>query len=176
MLIPALMTVAGLIVLFVIVVSLRPNTFHVTRSITMAAPAARPYELVNDFHRWGAWSPWAKLDPGMKQTYEGASSGTGAIHSWNGGGNVGEGRQTILESRMNELIRIKLEFFRPFKGTNAVEFTFQPQGSQAVVTWSMSGNYNFFTKAFGLFMDMDKMIGGNFEKGLIDMKSLAESA
>jgi hypothetical protein len=130
---------------------------------------------VNDFHNWNAWSPWAKIDPAMKQTYEGAPAGTGAIYSWNGDNKVGEGRMTLKESRPNELIRIKLEFMRPFKAINDAEFAFKPDGNQTMVTWSMSGRKNFMFKAFGLFMSMDKMVGGDFEKGLASMKSIVET-
>src|SRR5262249_32938667 len=133
------------------------------------------FAQVNDLHKWEGWSPWAKLDPTMKQTYEGQPAGTGAIYSWNGNRNVGEGRMTITESRPDDLVGIKLEFMRPFAGTNDVEFTFKPDGKQTVVTWSMAGNKNFITKAFGLVMSMDKMVGGMFEQGLGQLKTIAES-
>ncbi|MEK6261776.1 MAG: SRPBCC family protein [Planctomycetota bacterium] len=175
MLIPTLITVAAFVVVFLIVVLLRPNTFQVSRSLKMAAPASKTFEQVNDLHRMNVWNPWANLDPAMKQTYEGAEAGAGAIYSWDGNSNVGAGRQTIVESRPNDLVRIKLEFFRPFKGTNDVEFTFQPEGRETLVTWAMTGQYVFITKVMGCFMSMDKMIGGSFEKGLADMKSIVEA-
>ena len=121
-------------------------------------------------------SPWAKLDPSMKKTHEGAPAGTGAIYSWSGNDQVGEGRMTLTESRPSELIRIKLEFMKPFAATNTTEFTFKPEGNQTMVTWSMFGMNNFIAKAFGLFMNMDKMVGGDFEKGLASMKSVVETA
>ncbi|MBS0203832.1 MAG: SRPBCC family protein [Planctomycetes bacterium] len=176
MLIPILVTLAILVALFVVVVSIRPNTFQVIRSATMTTPPDKPFALVNDFHNWEKWSPWAKLDPTMKQTYEGPASGVGASYGWNGNNNVGEGKQTILESQPAQRIKIQLEFFRPFRGTNEVEFTFQPQGTQTVVTWTMQGTYNFITKAMGLFLSMDQMIGGNFEQGLAAMKAEVEAA
>jgi hypothetical protein len=110
----------------------------------------------------------------MKQAYEGAAAGTGAVYTWVGNKEVGEGRMTITESRPNDLIRIKLEFFKPFAATNTAEFTFKPEGNQTAVTWSMTGDNNFIAKAVHLFMNMDKMIGGQFEKGLASMKSLVE--
>ena len=112
----------------------------------------------------------------MKQTYEGAPAGTGAVYSWTGNKEVGEGRMTLTESRTNELIRIKLEFLKPFAAVNTTEFTFTPEGNQTTVEWSMTGSNNFMAKAFGLFMNMDKMIGGDFEKGLAQLKSVAEAA
>ena len=141
----------------------------------MSAPAPLVFAEVNDFHRWQAWSPWEGIDPALKRTYEGAPAGTGAIYSWVGNNKVGEGRMTLKESRPSDLIRIKLEFLRPFKATNTAEFTFKPEGNQTLVTWSMSGVKNFMFKAFGLLMNMDKMVGRDFEKGLAQMKSVVEA-
>ena len=171
-----LIAVVLIVVVFVIVVATRPADFRVTRSVTIGAPAAVVFAQVNDFHKWDAWSPWAKLDPVMKQTHEGAPAGTGAIYSWVGNSDVGEGRMTITESRPNEMIGIKLEFLKPFAAVNTTEFSFKPEGNQTVVTWSMTGTNNFMAKAFGLFMNMDKMVGGDFEKGLAQMKSVTEAA
>ena len=122
--------VAVIIVLFAIIVALQPSDFRVTRSAIMSAPAPAVFAQVNDFHKWEAWNPWGKIDPAMKQTYEGAPTGTGAIYTWIGNKEVGEGRMTITESRPNDLIRIKLEFFKPFAATNTAEFTFKPEGNQ----------------------------------------------
>ena len=121
------------------------------------------------------WSPWLKFDPNVKITHEGPPAGNGAIESWEGNKNVGAGRMTVVESRPNELVRLKLEFFRPFAATNMAEFTFQPQSNGTNVTWAMTGQKNFMTKAMDLVMNMDKMIGGNFDKGLADLKTIAES-
>ena len=170
-----LIAVAIVILGFVIVVAMQPSEFRIARIATMAAAPADVFAQVNDFHKWEAWSPWAKLDPNMKQTDEGAPAGVGVIHSWNGNNKVGEGRMTIMESRPNDLIRIKLEFMRPFRATNTAEFTFEPQGNQTVVTWAMTGRNNFMFKAFGMFMNMDKLLGNDFEKGLASMKSVVEA-
>ncbi len=131
---------------------------------------------MNDFHNWEAWSPWAKLDPAAKATFEGPSTGTGAIFKWAGNKEVGEGSMTITESRPSDLIRIKLEFLRPFEATNSAEFTFKPEGNRTGVTWSMEGKNNFIAKAVCLFMNMDKMVGGQFEQGLAQMKAVVEAA
>jgi uncharacterized protein YndB with AHSA1/START domain len=154
---------------------MQPSDFRIARSATISAPAADVFAQVNDFHKWDAWSPWAKIDPTMKQIYDGAPSGTGAIYTWVGDKKVGEGTMTLTESRPNDVVSIKLEFRKPFKATNTAEFTFKPEGDQTVVTWSMSGRNNFMFKAFGLFMNMDKMLGGEFEKGLASMKSVVEA-
>jgi hypothetical protein len=170
-----LLGVAVLIVLFLILVAMQRGDFRVVRSASIAALPADVFAQVNDLHKWEAWSPWAKLDPAMKQTYDGQPAGTGAIYAWNGNNQVGEGRMTITESRPSDLVRIKLEFMRPFAAINDVEFTFQPEGSQTVVTWNMAGTKNFIVKAFGLFMSMDKMVGGMFEQGLAQMKAVVEA-
>jgi len=176
MIMKILIAIAVIVIVFVVVVALQPSEFRVARTATISAPPPAVFAQVNDFHNWEAWSPWAKLDPEMKQAYEGAPAGTGAIYTWAGNDQVGEGRMTLTESRPSDLIRIKLEFLKPFATTSIAEFTFKPEGNQTVVTWSMAGKNNFMAKAFHLFMNMDKMIGGQFDKGLAQMKSVAESA
>ncbi len=171
-----LIGIAAIVAVFIVVVALQPAEFRVTRSATVSAPPPAVFAQVNDFHKWEAWSPWAKLDPAMKQTYEGAPAGTGAVYTWAGNSKVGEGRMTITESRPSDLVRIRLEFFKPFASTADTEFTFRPQGDQTAVTWSMSGKNNFIAKAFCLFMNMDKMVGGDFAKGLAQLKSIVEAA
>jgi uncharacterized protein YndB with AHSA1/START domain len=171
-----LLILAVLLVVLLVSVVLQPADFRIARSTTIAAPSATVFAHVNDFHRWEAWSPWAKLDPAMKTTYKGAPAGTGAIYAWAGNGKVGEGRMTLTESRPPELIRIKLEFFKPFAGTNTAEFTFKAGGGGTGIEWTMRGRRNFIMKAMGLVMNMDKMIGGDFEKGLANLKALAETA
>jgi hypothetical protein len=171
-----LISFAALVVVLVVVVALQPSEFRIVRSASVSAPAPTVFAQVNDFHKWEAWSPWAKLDPAAKATFEGPSAGIGAIFRWAGNKEVGEGSMTITESRPSDLIRIKLEFLKPFAATNRAEFTFKPQGDQTVVTWSMEGKNNFMAKAFCLFMNMDKMVGSQFEKGLANMKALAEAA
>jgi Polyketide cyclase / dehydrase and lipid transport len=159
-----------------VIVALQPSHYRVERSTTISAPAATVFAQVNDFHKWEAWSPWAKLDPAMRQAFEGASAGTGAVYTWSGNSEVGEGRMTITDSHPTDSIKIKLEFVKPFAATNATDFTFTPQANQTNVKWTMSGDNNFVGKAFGLFMNMDKMVGTDFEKGLAQLKAVAETA
>jgi hypothetical protein len=175
MLINILIGFVVLVVLFVVVVSLRPSEFRVARSASMGAPPDVVFPHVNNLHNWEAWSPWAKLDPAAKTTYEGPSSGVGAVFGWSGNNKIGEGRMTILESRPNDLVRFRLEFFRPFKGTNTAEFTFEPKGSQTLVTWTMFGPNSFMGKAVGLFIDCEKMCGNQFEQGLAQLNSVSGS-
>ena len=174
MLTKVLIALAVIVIVFVVVVAMRPSEYRVARTITISAPAPVVFAQVSDFHKWNAWNPWAKMDPAMKQTYEGAPAGTGAVYTWTGNRQVGEGRMTLTESRPPDLIRINLEFLKPFAATSTAEFTFRPEGQRTAVTWSMVGNLNFVAKVIHLFVGMDRMIGANFEKGLADMKSVAE--
>ena len=180
MLIKILIGVAAALVLVVGVlaalVAMQPAEFRIERSATIAAPAPAVFAQVNDFHNWEAWSPWAKLDPAARNSFEGAPAGKGAAFSWTGNSKVGEGRMTITESRPGELVRIKLEFLKPFEATNTAEFTFKPEGERTAVTWSMYGHNNFIGRAVCLFVNMDKALGGEFEKGLASMKSVAEAS
>ena len=171
-----LIALAAIVVVFVAVVAMQPSDFRIARTATMSAPAPAVFAQVNDFHNWEAWSPWAKLDPAAKNSFEGPPAGTGAIFRWAGNNQVGEGGMTITESRPNELIRFNLEFLKPMAGTSTAEFTFKPEGDQTAVTWSMSGKNNFIAKAICLFMNMDTMVGGKFEEGLAAMKSIVEAA
>ena len=157
-------------------IATRPAEFRVTRAASIAAPAPAVFAQVNELKKWEAWSPWAKKDPQMKQTYEGPPAGTGAFTSWVGNKDVGEGRMTIVESRPNELIGFKLEFLKPFVATNSAEFSFREEGGRTAVTWSMRGQNNFIGKAMGVVFDFDRMIGADFEAGLAGLKTLVEEA
>ena len=170
-----LIGVAGAIAVFLLVVATRPATFHVERSITIGAPPANAFAQVNDFHSWSAWSPWEKMDPQMKRTFSGPAAGTGATYAWVGNDDVGDGRMTIEQSDSPSLVSIKLEFIKPFAATNTATFSFAPSPEGTKVTWAMDGNNNFMAKGFQLFMNMDKMVGADFERGLAGLKKAAES-
>jgi hypothetical protein len=170
-----LAAVAAVIVVFLIVVALQPSDFRIERSATMRAPAPAAFAQVNDFQNWQAWSPWEKVDPALKRQYDGPKAGTGAVYAWQGNKDVGEGRMTIMESRPAEVVRIRLEFFKPFAATNTAEFSFKPAGADTTaVTWSMAGQNTFLSKAISLFIDMDRMVGGMFDQGLTQMKAIVE--
>jgi len=158
-----------------IVIALRPATFHIERSISVAAPPEAAFAQVNDFHAWNKWSPWEKLDPAMQRTYDGPPSGVGAKYAWVGNKEVGEGRMTIEQSEPSRIV-VKLEFLKPFAATNTASFAFAPADGGSKVTWAMDGNLDFMGKAVHLFMDMEKAIGPDFEKGLTQLKSSAEAA
>jgi hypothetical protein len=172
-----LVIVAAVVVIFIVIVAMQASAFRVVRSAVMGARPARVFPEVNDLHRWQAWSPWQKIDPGMQQTYDGPPAGPGSSMSWSGNNKVGEGRMTITDSQPDQLVRLRLEFLRPFKATNTAELAFAPEpaGDATRVTWSMSGEKNFMFKAFGMVMNMDKMVGNDFEKGLAQLKAVVEA-
>jgi hypothetical protein len=175
-LVKILLGLAAVVAVLVVVIAMQPSEFRVSRSARMAAPPAAVFAQVNDFHNWQEWSPWTKVDPNAKGTFEGPTSGTGAKFYWSGNHEVGEGSMTIVESRPDELIRIRLDFAKPLAGTSDVEFTFQPEGDQTAITWSMASTNNFMAKAISLVIDCEKMTGDYFEKGLASMKSIVEKS
>ncbi len=158
-----------------VVVASRPDDFKVSRSATMAATPAAVFEQVNDFHKWDDWSPWAKMDPNAKSTFEGPTAGEGAKMSWDGNSDVGAGSMAIVESKPNDHVRIKLDFIKPMEGTCDVLMQIEPAGDQTKLTWNMAGKNNFIAKAISLFMNCDKMVGDQFEKGLANMKAIVEA-
>ncbi len=153
-------------------VAMQPPQYRVERSALMAASPAAVFDHVNDLKKWEAWSPWAKKDPNAKATFEGPSAGKDAVMGWSGNDDVGEGKMTIVESKPAEAIRIKLDFVKPFEGTSDVNFAFKPEGDKTKVTWSISGQQGFMERAACLLMglNMDAMIGGDYEKGLENLK------
>jgi hypothetical protein len=175
MLIRILLAAGALLAVLIIVVAMQPADFRVMRSATVDAPPPSVFAQVNDLRSWEAWSPWAKLDPNARTTYNGPRAGLGAGSAWSGNNQVGAGRMEIIESRPNELVRLRLDFERPMKGTNIADFTFQPDGYQTRVTWAMSGQKNFLAKAFGLFVNCDKMVGDQFDKGLAQLNSMVRA-
>jgi uncharacterized protein YndB with AHSA1/START domain len=157
-----------------ILAATKPDTFSVRRAATVKAPPERIFPLINDFHQWGTWSPYEHKDPAMKRTYSGADSGKGAVYAWDGNKNVGSGRMEILEASMPSKIVIKLDFFTPFEGHNTAEFTMLPQGDVTNLTWLMHGPAPFMSKLMQVFINIDKMIGKDFEAGLANIKTISE--
>lgn len=152
----------------------KPNMIRVQRMIDIQAPADRIFPLISDFHDWAKWSPYETKDPAMKRTHSGAGSGRGAVYAWDGNKNVGSGRMEILEASAPSRIVIKLDFFTPFEGHNTAEFTMLPQGDATRVSWVMVGPAPFMSKLIQVFINLDNMIGRDFEVGLANLKTLTE--
>lgn len=171
-----LLVVVVLLAVLAGVVAMQPPEYQLTRSAAINAPSNVVFDQINDFRKWEAWSPWGKLDPNMKTTYAGPASGVGATYSWIGNDDVGEGVMRIVESRPGEYVRIRLEFISPFPSVADNEFTLKPEGGGTGVTWRMSGQNGFIGKAMCLVQSMDKLIGPDFEKGLAQLKTVAERA
>jgi hypothetical protein len=168
--------VAVLVAAFVLFVSTRPARFRIERSIAISAPPERAFAHVNDFRKWVGWSPWEKMDPSMKKTFDGSPAGAGSVYSWSGNSKVGEGRMTIERSEVPLLVGLKLEFLKPWQATNATTFSFVPAEGGTKVTWAMEGeNRTFGAKAFAVVMNVDKLVGRDFERGLASLKTISES-
>lgn len=159
-----------------VVVAMQSEDLSITRSASFNAPPEKVFEQINDFHKWEAWSPWAKMDPNMKLTYSGPQSGVGAAYAWAGNDEVGEGKMTIVESKPSQSIKIDLEFIKPFASKNPTDFVIKQNGEKSDLTWTMNTKKNFVMKAMCMVVDMDKMIGADFEKGLAQMKPVVEAA
>jgi hypothetical protein len=173
----AIIVIAVLVVLAAAILGLaatKPDAFRIQRAASIKAPPERIYPHISDFHNWGAWSPWEKLDPALQRTYSGPTEGKGAIYEWEGNKQVGKGRMEITEASPPSKIVIKLDFMRPFEAHNTTEFTLDGQGDSTNVSWTMDGQQPFFFKVMSLFMSIDKMIGKEFETGLANLRGLTE--
>jgi uncharacterized protein YndB with AHSA1/START domain len=169
-----LIVLALLIAAFATFVALQPDDYRLTRQIAIAAPAAAIFPHVNDLRQWEDWSPWAKLDPNAKISFEGPLVGPGGMFHWSGNGKVGAGTMTITESKPNERIATRADFTRPFEGSSNSDFIFSQGGDQTNVIWTMSGTQNFVGKAICLVMSMERTLGPDFEKGLAQLKQVSE--
>jgi hypothetical protein len=164
-----LLGLVAVIALFLIFAATRPADFRVERSLAIAAPPLALFEQVNDHHKFNTWNPFLKVDPNVKNTYSGPTSGVGAVCSWDGNSDIGAGSSTIIESKPGELVRLRMDWKRPMEGTSTIDFTFKPAGDKTVVTWAMYGKNNFLGKVVSVFMDCDKMCGPPFEEGLANL-------
>lgn len=172
---PILLALVFIGLILIVVIAGQSNEFVVSRQITVAAPPELVFPHINQLRNWEAWNPWGSIDPNCKMAYDGPAAGVGASYSWSGNNKIGAGRNSVIESRLNELVRFQLEFQKPMAATNIAEFTFQPCGEKTLVTWTMSGKRNIPGKLFGLILNCDKMCGNQFEKGLAKIKSLVEA-
>ena len=152
----------------------KPDVFRVQRSASIQAPPEKIRALLSDFRGWEAWSPWEKLDPAMKRSYSGAEKGKGAVYAWEGNKNVGQGRMEITDVEPSR-VAMNLDFVKPFEAHNKVEFLLAPKDSATQVTWSMQGPVPYPAKIVHVFMNMDAMVGGQFETGLANLKRISEA-
>lgn len=171
-----LLGLVAVIAIICIAASFQSDDMNIMRTATSTAAPAAVFKIVNDFRQWDAWSPWSKLDPALKKTLEGPPEGVGAVYKWSGNNEVGEGSTTLVESKPNEKVGMKLAFVRPFAGTSDVQFIFAPEGGGTKITWVMQSKKPFIGKIVGLFMDCEKMCGDQFQEGLANLKKLAEAA
>ena len=169
-----LLVLVALLVVFLVVVALQPSDYRVERTTTIAASPAQVFPHVNNLHKWEAWSPWAKIDPDAKMTFEGPEAGEGAVMTWDGDDNVGAGKMTLVESDPDKAIKLKVAFTRPFEGGTNSDFSFLPKGDQTEVAWAMHGTHNFMEKAFCLVFNGLNMMSKDLDKGLAQLKSVVE--
>jgi Polyketide cyclase / dehydrase and lipid transport len=170
----ALIIVAIAIVAFFVFANSRPSTFSMVRSATLNASPEKVFAQINDFKNWANWSPWDKMDPSMQRSYTGPAAGKGAKYAWIGNKKVGEGSMEITRSVPASNMELDLNFLKPFKANNVTEFTLEPQGAATKIKWEMRGNLNLMMKTMHLFMDMDKVVGKDFEAGLSNLKAIVE--
>ena len=171
----AIVGIIGVVLIIVLILAAsKPDTFRVQRTATVKADPGKVFPCINDFHNWVAWSPFEKLDPNMQKTFSGAASGKGAVYEWKGNSKAGMGRMEILKSSIPSKVVIKLDFLKPFEGHNTSEFKMSPKGDSTEVSWEMYGPSSFMTKIMHVFINMDKMLGKDFEAGLANLKAVAE--
>jgi uncharacterized protein YndB with AHSA1/START domain len=178
-----MVTIIGLVSIVVVVAgavlvyaATKPDVFRVQRSISIKSPAGAIFPLLTDFQQWRTWSPYEKLDPGMKRSYGGASNGKWAVYEWNGNSKAGEGRMKIVDTSPPSRVSLSLDFRRPFKAHNLVDFTLEQAGGTTNVTWAMHGPSPYLAKVMQIFFDMDRMVGRDFETGLANLKDIAEKS
>ncbi len=168
-----LIVTVGLIAVVLVYASTRPDNFHVERKVNIRATPEKIFALINDFHLWNDWTPYNK-DPAMKKTFSGSPLGVGAHYAWEGNKDVGKGEITIRSSTPPQRIEFDLHMIEPFEGHNLAAFTLAPDGDNTTVTWSLDDKHKLMVKVISLFMDMDQMIGKDFEVGLARLKTVAE--
>ena len=167
--------VVSLVAALLIFAATKPDTFRVERSISIEAPSEKIFAILNDFHLSQSWSPFEKKDPAMKRTFSGAASGKGAVYEFNGNKEVGKGRLTITDTAPPSKITIALDMVEPFEAHNTVEFTLGANGDSTEVTWAMHGPQSYMMKVLSFFIDCDKMVGKDFEAGLVKLKAITQT-
>lgn len=168
------LVIVGVIVALLGYAATKPDMFYVQRSATVNAPPEKIFVYLNDFRNFSFWSPYEKLDPAMKRSYSGASNGKGAVYEWEGNKKAGKGRMEIIGAASASKVTINLDFVKPFEAHNIVDFTLQSTGDSTKVTWAMHGPNSYLAKLVHVFVDMDSMVGKDFEAGLANLKVIIE--
>ena len=173
MLIKIIFVIILIIIAILVYASTKPETFHVERSVTIKAPPEKIFPLINDFHAWNDWTPYNK-DPAMKKTYSGSNQGVGAAYAWEGNKQVGRGDITITATTPPNNIEFDLHMIEPFEGRNKAVFTLAANGDSTNVTWSLDDKHNLMLKTMTIFVNLNNVIGNDFEVGLAKLKTLVE--
>jgi uncharacterized protein YndB with AHSA1/START domain len=166
--------IAVLIAAVLVFAATKPDNFRVQRAASIKAPPEKIFAVLSDFHAWQAWSPWERMDPSMKRSFSGAEKGKGAVYAWEGNGKVGQGSMEITEATAPSRVVMDLDFVRPFAAHNKVDFSLVPRGDATQVTWTMNGPVPYMAKIVHVFVNMDRMVGGQFESGLANLKAITE--
>lgn len=164
----------GAIVTVLVLAAMKPNKFRVERSIDIAAPASKIFPYFEDLKQQRHWSPYDQKDPDMKRVYSGAEKGAGQVYEWDGNREIGAGRQEITSTTPNEKVEAKIDFYRPMQVSNRIEFLLKPATSGTKATWAIFGPMPFMSRIMSVFMSFDRMVGNEFEKGLLQLKALSE--
>jgi uncharacterized protein YndB with AHSA1/START domain len=170
--------IAAFLAFVLIFAATRPDTFQLQRTVTINAAPEEIFPFIDDFHHWPGWAPQDNEDPSMKRTYSGAALGTGAVSDWDGSGNAGKGRMSIIESTPTTKVVVKVDFVKPFAAHNINEFILEPiagPGPSTKVTWFMQGSNLYVMKVMSIFVNMDRMMGKHFQSGLNNLKQAAEN-
>ena len=169
-----ILVLALAIVVVALLAARKPDNFRMERKIIINAPAEKIFAVFNDFHESKNWSPWEPIDPNIKLTFSGAEKGVGAVYNWDGNRDVGSGRQEIISVEPGRRVTIKINFYKPFKAENTVEFTMLPKDGGTETSWAMFGPQPFMGKVVSMFMDCEKMMNDQFDKGLANVKAYVE--
>jgi effector-binding domain-containing protein len=167
-------TVAICIIALVVVSMIAPKSATVQRTVTINAPAGQVMQEVNSLEKMQNWSPWAERDPNMKITYEGSIGKVGSVSRWEGNKDVGKGEQKITNITENG-VETQLSILKPWKTEANIALLLEPEGDRTKATWSFTTNSLFPWNAMMIFMNIDDMLGKDFEYGLNKLKQLVET-
>ncbi len=170
------LVIVAMISLLLIYAGLKSPDYTVMRQITVNAPAEKVFPYLNNMKLADQWGPWKEIDPTVSMVLSGPEEGIGAKTSWAGARQMGTGSATIVESTAGSKVKILLEYTEPMAMVQNSEYLLEGTGDQSTVTWQVTGQNNFIGRVMGVFINVDQMVGGMFEKGLSNLKTLLEKA